>query len=174
ELYVKHAEIGKELGVGVELMAVPRAVPPHSYFGKPLPSENEVAIVAGARHHLGKLVVKLNVKLDRLARCDGLRQLHLDDSFVVGIAVVRRDEFQLRSQIALSGNFKFLDVDRAVIFRIPFVQPRPASLPSLAMRLANPCRLGLEGIEIEVEGKAREWLAGEVLVGQHFGGIERL
>ena len=63
DLHVVRAEVGEELGHGVELMAIPLAVPPHADLGEPLSREEERPLVAGARDDLGNFALKeiLNV-----------------------------------------------------------------------------------------------------------------
>ncbi len=63
QLHVEGAKVRKELGLRMELVAVPRAVPPHSHLWKPLSRHQEVALVAGARHHLRELRHKVNPEL---------------------------------------------------------------------------------------------------------------
>ena len=70
DLHVIGAEVGEELGHGVELMAIPSAVPPHADLGKPLSGEQEGALVAGARNHLRKGRLELDLELHILAGRD--------------------------------------------------------------------------------------------------------
>ena len=100
DLHVIGAEVGEELGHGVELVAVPCSMPPDADFGKPLSGEQEGALVAGAGDDLGELGAELDSELHILAGRYRTRQLHLEDRLVVGIAVVGRDELHLVRQVA--------------------------------------------------------------------------
>ncbi len=63
DLHVKGAEVGEELRQRVELMAIPLPVPPDADLGEPLPGQQKGALVAGARDHLGKLRLELDLEV---------------------------------------------------------------------------------------------------------------
>src|SRR5208283_2853169 len=95
DLHIKGAEVRKELGEGMELMAIPGIMPPHSDLGEPLSGQKEGTLVAGARDDFGEGRTKLDFELHILPGRDRMRQLNFKYRLVVRIAVVRRDEFHL-------------------------------------------------------------------------------
>src|SRR5438093_820629 len=58
QLYVISPEVGEELCGGVELVAVPGAVPPHPDLWEPLSDHEEIAFVTGTSQHFRELVVE--------------------------------------------------------------------------------------------------------------------
>ncbi len=61
---VEGGEVGEELGGGVVLVAVPRAVPEDAGLGIPLAAHDEVALVAVAGDGDGELIVEGEVEGD--------------------------------------------------------------------------------------------------------------
>src|SRR6516225_8969286 len=58
QFHVISPEVGEELGGGMELVAVPGAMPPHPDLGEPLSDHEEIAFVTSASEHFRKLVVE--------------------------------------------------------------------------------------------------------------------
>src|SRR4029077_14876009 len=105
----------------MKLVAVPRSMPPHTHFGKPLRAHRECPFVTGSGYYFGKLVVELNAELNGFSRSDCSRKLHQRDCPVIRVVVVWRDEFELICQISLTSDFKLLDVNRPKVARLPFL-----------------------------------------------------
>lgn len=70
--------------------------------------------------------------------------MHLHYGVIVFVLVIRMDELQLRSEIALPHNFKALDLLRPVVLGIPRSQVRPIRIPPLSF--PNPGRRRLKPI----------------------------
>ena len=86
------AEIGEELGIGVILVAIPRAVLEDADLGEPLPDHVELPEIPRTGEHLGQAGRERDLEDDPLARADGGRERHLHDRLVVGVPVVRPEE----------------------------------------------------------------------------------
>ena len=97
---VVDAEVGEELGPGVELVRVPAGVLEHADFREPLGDKIEIADRAGARERSRHARRPGDLDVDRFARATGRRQRHLHHRPVVGIAVVRRDEAGLGDDVS--------------------------------------------------------------------------
>ncbi len=63
DLHIISAEVGKELGHGMELMTIPLPMPPYSDLGEPLPGEQKSAFVSGAGDHFRKGRLELDFEL---------------------------------------------------------------------------------------------------------------
>src|SRR6516164_4603165 len=85
QFHVISPEIGEELCVGVELMAAPGAMPPHSDLREPLRDHEEIAFVTGASEHFRKVVIEDDPERYLGTWCDWLPEVHMKDSVVVGI-----------------------------------------------------------------------------------------
>ncbi len=133
QLHVIDAEVGEELGRIVILVAIPGSMPPHAYFGKPLAAEHEITLPSGTGLGLGKLGLKCDLELDIRARRDRLSQLQVNHGLVIFVAIVGRDELQLRSQISLAHHFDALDVFRAVILVFPLLVASVAAAHELGV-----------------------------------------
>ncbi len=93
------AEVGKELGRRMELMAVPAGVFEHADLGKPLRDEIEVADRAGARERARHARRPRDLDGDRFTGRDRAVERHFHHGAIVGVAVVWRDEARLRHQV---------------------------------------------------------------------------
>src|SRR5207249_6410483 len=137
-----------ELGRGMELMAVPTVVPPHSDLREPLRNNKEIPLVAGACDNFRKVVVEANPKLDVFAGQHGFRQAHPKDRVVVLVAVVRLDKLNLLRQLTHSRDGEREDFDRAKMLRVP---------PGIGARAAGAAKadlghergLTLEGVQVK-------------------------
>ena len=119
ELYIEGAEVGKEFCVGMELMTVPRPLPPDADLGEPLRSHHEIVAVAGAGEDLPKLVVERDPELHRFVRRHRARQLDLEHGAVIGIAIVGSDKLDLRGQIAHADHFQRLHLGGSLVLVFP-------------------------------------------------------
>src|SRR5215472_11320524 len=63
QLDVINAEIGEELGGGMILVAIPRALPPHPHFREPLPAQHEITFPSRSGLRLGKLSLECDLEL---------------------------------------------------------------------------------------------------------------
>ena len=172
-LHVIGAEVGEELGHGMELVAIPLPVPPQADLGKPLSGEQESALITGARDHLGKGCFELDLELHAFARSDRSRQLHLEDRLVVRIAIVGRDELHLLGQVSHAHHFEGSHLVGSVVLRLPHVQPAGSKI-TVAMRFMHPRRLLLKRVQIEMKGKRVQRLTSEVVIGQRLSGFHRM
>jgi hypothetical protein len=172
ELHVVYTEVREELRGVVILMTIPAAVPPDANLGEPLPAQHEVAFPSRARLRFRKLRLKRDLELNVRPGRDGLRNFEVDYSLVVFVAVVGRDELQLRSQIALTHDFKALDVLRAVILVFPFLIASIAAAHQFG--IAHKCGLRLKCVLIKMEREVVKRLSGEVVVGQDLGRVHRV
>ena len=119
DAHVVRAEVRKKFRGGMKLMAIPRVLPPHADLRKPLAHHKEIAFVARALDHFGKLVAKRHAELHRCAGRNGLGQRHLHHGVVVGIVIVGLNELHFAGQIAHALDFEFRNGNRAVMFWIP-------------------------------------------------------
>ena len=97
-------------------------------------------------------------------------KLQVDDGLVVFVAVVRCDELQLPGQVALTDDFKTLDVFRAIFFCLPTRRRRCRGC--LGFGFAYPGGFGLKRILIKMERKVIEGLAGQIVIGEYLGGVD--
>ena len=164
ELHIEGAEVREEFRVFMKLVAIPDTFPPDTDFRKPLTDHKKVANVAGASDNFGHLIFKGDFELHIGTRSDGLRELQLDDCVVEGVVVIGMDEFDLIGEIAHTSHFQVSNVNRAEVLGLPFV------IGIIPATLGYERGLRLEGVEIEVEGKNRLRLAGEIAVRERFGG----
>src|SRR4051812_24509865 len=65
---IEGSEVGEEFRVGVELMAIPFAVPEDSDLGEPLSGQQEVALVTRTGNDFGELRMKCDLESDLLVR----------------------------------------------------------------------------------------------------------
>src|SRR5208283_3643415 len=92
DFHVIDAEIGEKFGGAVKLMTVPGSMPPDADFWEPLTGEQEIALPSGTLQGLRELIVKSNFELDVAIGRNGLRQMNLDNSLIVFVAVFGLDE----------------------------------------------------------------------------------
>ncbi len=145
-------------------MAIPRVLPPHADLRKPLAHHEEIAFVARALDHFGKLVVKRHAELHRCSGRDGLGQRDLHHGVVIGVVVVGLDELHFAREVAHVLDFEFRNGNRAVMLRIPArAGARPARTVEANFR--HECGLGLKRIQVKMERKSLLRLAGEIFVG---------
>ena len=88
------AEVGEELGRGMELVRVPALVGRDPELREPLRAEQIIVLPAGARDRAGKLAFPVDPEDERLAGRDGPRQGDGNKRAVVRIPVVRGDVLQ--------------------------------------------------------------------------------
>src|SRR5208283_1634648 len=155
DIHIIGAEVGKEFGRGVELVAVPCAMPPHSNLGKPLSGKQECALVSGASDNFRKRGAKLDPELHVLARRYRMRQAHFEYRLVIGIAVVGRDELHLLRQVAHTNDLEGSDFVRAEILRVPRLEFARAEV-AITVCLTHPGRLRLERVQVEMKREAIE------------------
>ena len=72
QLDVIDAKVSEEFRHGMVLMAIPRVMPPHADFGKPLSAQDEIALPTRACLRLRHLVVECNFELHVRPGSDGL------------------------------------------------------------------------------------------------------
>ena len=116
---VVDAEVGEELGRGVELMAVPARVLEDADLRKPLREEVVVADRAGARERARHARRPGDLDVDRLAGRHRRGERHLCHRPVVQVAVVGRDEAHGRGDVdrraARADELQAGDVDPAPV-----------------------------------------------------------
>ena len=153
------AEIGKELGRGVKLGAVPARLPlEDGDLGKPLADEVEVTDETGARDDPRQLGFERDVDLDRVAGADLARQLHPGRAEVLRVSVVRPHELDLGQKIRPVIEGQAVDANPTPVATVhgPAAQRR-------AQQLTHEGGFGVgKGVEIEVKVE---------LVGGHGGGV---
>ncbi len=174
DLHVVSAEIGKKLSHRVELMAIPCPVPPHADLGKPLSGEQEGALVASAGDHLRENRMELYLEDDVLSGWDRAGKLDFKDGLVVGIAIIGRDKLDLLGEVPHADNFKRGNVVRPAVLRVPRILEGGGAEVSVAMRFVHPCGLGLKAVQVKVKGEVIQRLAGQVVIGQRLGSINRV
>src|ERR1700733_14349154 len=91
---------------------------------------------------------------------------------VFGVAVVGCDEAEGRGEVAVVVGVDVGDGDAAALFGWVFVFVFAVADAATEVGLAGEGGLGAEGVEVEMERNCGEGLAGEVFVGEGFGGVE--
>ena len=115
---VVDAEVGEELGRGVELMAVPSGILEHADLRKPLRDEVEVADGAGARERARALARPRDLDVDRLARLHRRVERHSITVRSSDVPVVGRDEAEARRHVgrgAAGDQLQARDLDPAPV-----------------------------------------------------------
>ena len=150
------AEVGEELGRGMELVRVPALVGCHAELRKPLRAEQIIVLPAGARHRAGKLAFPVDAENERLAGRDGPRQGDGNESPVVRIPVVRGDVLQGGGQVGAVLEADAVDLREPPAARV--LRAHATVVPPGAARLlGEPCRaIVLPGVQIEVEPEVVE------------------
>ncbi len=163
------AEVGEELAVRMELVAVPAGVFEDADLREPLCDEEEVALVSRARRDARQMGHEVERDGDGVAGKRRPRQRDLGDRAVVEVAVVGRDEPHRGEQVrSVRGERESRDLDRAPGFRDGAAAAPPAVLaPERRERVA-------EGIEVKVEPQRRSRVARRVGPGQDLGAGDRL
>src|SRR5207249_7353369 len=145
EPHVESSKVSKEFSGGMELVTIPCALPPDTHLGEPLRAHDEITLVAGAFKDHAQLIAKCNLEPDGFAGRHRKRQLYLEHSPVLRIAIVRRDKANLRSQVADARNFERFHLCQRAVLVLPF-ELRPVA-PDLAHE--RGCRL--KGIQIQMK-----------------------
>ncbi len=169
------AEVGVELGIGVELVAVPAAGRPSAPAGRlvdaelrePLTHEVEVAVEAGAGEDLRQLRREGDVERERAARRHRFGQRESHDRLVVLVPVVGLLEAQGAFEVAPVGERHRGDVDPT-----PPAFGHPVAA-QLASRLLHERALGvLERVQVEVEPEIADRVGGRVGPGEALPAVE--
>ena len=135
---VVDAEVGVELGGGMELVRVPAGVLEHAELGEPLRDEVVVVDVAGAGERPRNLRRPLD--LDRRARARrDRRDRDGHDRPVVGVAVVGRDEAKVARQVARRAVGR-VQADGGDVDRSERVAPRRRRTGAAGARAARSSR----------------------------------
>jgi len=138
--HVVDAEVGEELGAGMELMAVPSLILQDAELGKPLSDEEEVADRAGARERPRHVRAPGDLDGGRRSRRDRLRQPHRHHRLIVLVVVVRSDEALDRGPIG-AIDLHAVDIDS-----------RPVAVGPFSVRLPGERELAHEGRPIVPPG----------------------
>src|SRR5207249_11926306 len=146
----------KKLCCSVELVTIPRALPPHSDFWKPLSAQHKIALPSCARLRLRQLIVEYNFELHIRTGRNRLRYTHVHDGLVILVAIIRLDELQVFRQISLPHHFKAFDLFRTVFCVLPLRIVCVAITDELGF--AHPRCLGLESVQIKMKRKMVEGL----------------
>ena len=115
EVDVVSAEVGKELGVIVILMTVPRAVPKDADLGKPLGPHDEISLISGSGSGEWELVVKGDVEANHLLRRQRFGEGDFHHRMVVLIAIVGGSEAHVLGEIPIALERDALDLDGALL-----------------------------------------------------------
>src|SRR5690606_29289264 len=113
------AEVGVELAVGMELMAVPSGgfAPalagrfPDADLREPLSDHGERVPVSGAGEDARQARLEDDLERDDLARAQRPAERNADDGAIVLVSVVGLDEFDSRGEVFAAGYLQLLDVD---------------------------------------------------------------
>ena len=117
--------------------------------------------------------MKGHVEGDGVIGSERVGESDLGYGVVLRVAVVGSDEVHGGGEVAVAVGVDVGDGDAAEFFGGVVVADRCVADSAVEAGLAGEGGLGAEGVEVEVEGDRGEGLAGEVFVGEGFGGIER-
>ena len=168
DIHVERAEIGKEFRGVVELMAIPRAFPPHANFRKPLADHVKIAQVSSSRDNFGHLVAEGDLEFHFRACRDGSGKFDLHHRVIGCVVVVSLDEAHFVGQVTHAGDFEMRDSDFPEMLGLPF------EVGIVAALFSHKSGLGLEAIQIQVKRKCFPGLAGEIFVAQGFCCSDRM
>jgi len=97
---VVDTEVGEELRRGMELVRVPPALLEHAELGKPLPDEEVVADVVGARERPRDLGRPHDFGVDGAFGADRPAERYGQHRLVARVAIIGRDEARLAEEVA--------------------------------------------------------------------------
>lgn len=119
---VIHAVVGKEFGIGVELMAVPLAIDINADLGEPLANEEIFFFRAGARkRRLRQLGGEINANDDGIVGPERLGERQPKHGPVIGIAVVGLNKFHAAGQIFAGSQGDFVHLDKSPAVFVNFI-----------------------------------------------------
>jgi hypothetical protein len=158
-LHIVDAVVGKILRIHVELVAIPRTLPPDADLWKPL--ADEVVIADGTRPSDWQrlLCLKFYSEFYRLTVRNRPRGADLENGLVVHISVVRLDVLERVRDIHLAPGLEHLDTLHVGVSIVFLPHPRPEAPPGL---LDKRAAVIFPGVVIEVEGEFLLGVAGSV------------
>src|SRR5678815_3870282 len=154
----------------MELMSVPSGVFEDTDFREPLPEEVVIVDVTGARKRTRNLRAPLDVDIHRSIRRDGLRQRHRRNRPVRRIAVVRRNEANVRPQVIAPVE---RDAKRLDIGPTPCIRPWRRVVSGKAA-LTQPGRLRVAPrVPVEMELQLACWVCADVPPADALAAVQR-
>jgi hypothetical protein len=162
------AVVGVELGVGVELVAVPAALAlEHAQLGEPVGDEQEVVLVAGAAPDARDLGLPLELDLDRGSAGHRRGQVDREHAALVGRAAVGLAEAQAGQQVVHAVAHGRDALPAPLVLWVAPAQ-RPAALAQVRRAVVG------EGVPVQVEPQLARGHRRRVGPAQRQAAVEQL